>query len=64
MVPFLVSGAVVGTIVGLLLAYFGPPAPNASPAQELIVMAVPGGLLGGLLGGICFLLAERFSDRG
>lgn len=63
MVPFLVTGAVVGIIVGLLLATFGPDAPNASPSQELIVMAVPGGLLGGLLGAICYLLVERYSER-
>lgn len=63
MVPFLATGALVGLVVGLLLGYFGPDAPNASPAQELIVMAVPAGLVGGLLGGAVYLLVERFSVR-
>lgn len=63
MVPFLATGAIVGLIVGVLLAYFGPASPYASPAQEMIVMAVPGALVGGLLGGILYLVAERFTRR-
>lgn len=63
MVPFLATGALLGLVVGVLLAYFGPPSAYASPAQEMIVMAVPGGLVGGLLGAIVFLVAERFSGR-
>lgn len=63
MVPFLVTGALIGLVIGLALAYFGPPSPTASPAQEMIVMAVPGGLFGGLLGAIVYLLVERYASR-
>ncbi|MCK0110603.1 hypothetical protein MWU75_00390 [Ornithinimicrobium sp. F0845] len=63
LVPFLVTGALVGLVVGVLLAVTGPDAPNASPAQEVIAIGLPGALLGGLLGGIVYLLAERFSGR-
>ena len=63
MVPFLVTGALIGLVVGVLLAFFGPPSPYASPAQEMIVMAFPGALVGGLLGAILYLLAERFVTR-
>ncbi len=63
MVPFLVTGALIGLVVGAVLAYLGPPSAYASPMQEMIVMAVPGGLIGGLLGGIAYLVAERFSTR-
>lgn len=63
MVPFLVTGALIGLVIGLALAYYGPPSPTASPAQEMIVMAVPGGLFGGLLGAIAYLLVERFASR-
>ncbi len=63
MVPFLATGAVIGVVVGVLLAFLGPDAPNASTGQELMAMAVPGGLLGGLVGGILYLVAERLSGR-
>lgn len=63
MVPFLMTGALIGLVVGLLLAYYGPPSPYASLAQEMIVMAFPGALVGGLLGGIFYLVVERFSGR-
>jgi hypothetical protein len=63
MVPFLLTGAVLGLILGALIAYVGPDAPSAGPAQEIIALAVPFGLLGGLLGGIVFLLVERFTVR-
>lgn len=64
MVPFLATGAVIGLVLGLVLAVIGPDAPNASPGQEVLALAVPGGLFGGLIGGILYLVAERFSGRG
>lgn len=59
MVPFLATGALIGLLIGAVLALTGPDAPNASPAQEFLAMAIPGGLLGGLLGGVAYLLVER-----
>lgn len=64
MVPFLLTGAIIGLIIGVALAVTGPPAPLASPGQEIIGMGVPGALFGGLLGGVVYLVAERFASRG
>ena len=63
MVRFLLTGGVLGVLLGLLLAVVGPPVPNASPSQEMIAMAVVLGLLGTLLAAIGYLVAERISSR-
>ncbi|WP_109471567.1 hypothetical protein [Ornithinimicrobium cavernae] len=63
LLPFLLTGAVIGLIIGTFLAVTGPDAPTASASQELIAVAGPGGLLGGLLGGVVYLLVERYSTR-
>lgn len=63
LLPFLLTGALVGLFLGAALAYFGPDAPRASAGQEYLAVAVPGALLGGLLGGVIYLLVERFSGR-
>ena len=63
MVPFLVTGALLGLFIGSLAAYFGPDAANASSGQEFMAVAVPGALLGGLLGGVIYLLVERFTGH-
>lgn len=58
LVPFLVTGAVIGAFLGLLLNLVGPDSPIASAGQESIVLAVTGALLGGLVGAIAYLAAE------
>ncbi len=63
LVPFLLTGALIGLIIGGVLALTGPDAPMAGPSQELMAIAVPGALLGGLLGGVVYLLVERHSRR-
>lgn len=63
LVPFLVTGALVGVIIGAVVDYLGPDAPRASAGQEFIAVVGPLGLLGGLLGAIAYLLVERFSGR-
>ena len=64
MVPFLISGALLGFVLGGVLSLVGPDSGRASAAQELISVAVPLMLLGCLLGAILYLVAERFSGRG
>ena len=61
MVPFLLTGALLGFLLGVFIAYVGPDAPNAGPAREIIALGLPFGLIGGLLGGVVFLLVERFT---
>lgn len=63
LVPFLVTGALLGVIIGVVVDYLGPDAPRASAGQEFIAVVGPLGLFGGLLGGVVYLLVERFSDR-
>lgn len=63
LLPFLLTGAILGFVIGAVVAYLGPDAPRASAGQEFIAVAGPLGLFGGLLGGIVYLLVERFSDR-
>lgn len=63
MVPFLLSFAVVGLIVGAYLALRGPASGQVSPPQEIILLAVPGALLGGLVGALVYLLVERLGSR-
>lgn len=58
MVPFLLSGAVLGAFVAMVFAVTGPDSPASSPSQELVLLAMVGGLLGGLVGAIVFLVAE------
>jgi H+/Cl- antiporter ClcA len=63
MVPFLVSGGLIGAFVGVMLTLLGPPSRNATSGQELILLAGSGVLLGGLVGAIVYLLVERLSPR-
>lgn len=63
LVPFLATGAVLGSLLGLLLVVFGPDAESAGTAQETIILGGIGALLGGLVGGIVYLLVERYSLR-
>lgn len=58
MLPFLLTGVVLGMLAGLAIDLFGPATPVASAGQELIVVALVGALVGGLAGAIAFLVAE------
>ncbi len=56
---FVITGAVVGLIVGSAIAIFGDSAPDYSGGTQLGLLAVAFGFLGGLLGGLAGILLER-----
>lgn len=63
MVPFLATGAVLGSFLGLLLVVLGPEVDDVGIARETILLGTVGALLGGLVGAIVYLLVERFMTR-
>ncbi|MGB3829375.1 MAG: hypothetical protein WA962_11425 [Ornithinimicrobium sp.] len=63
MVPFLVTGALLGAIVGIIVDLTGPSSQVASPGQEIIVLAGAGALVGATLGAVVYLIAEWNSLR-
>lgn len=63
MVRFIATGAVIGAILGGIVAYLGPDAPNSSLLQELIIVSLLGALILGFLGAVVYLVADR-SGRG
>jgi len=63
MVPFLVSGALIGLVIGVVVSITGPSSQVASPGQELVVMAGSGALVGGFIGAVVYLIAEWSSLR-
>ena len=58
LIPFLVTGAVLGLLAGVVLALLGPASPVASDGQELVLLGLTGALLGGLAGAVAFLVVE------
>lgn len=63
MVPFLATGAVLGSFFGMLVVVFGPEVDDVGIARETIILCSIGALLGGLLGAIVYLVVERFTAR-
>jgi integral membrane sensor domain MASE1 len=64
LVRFLVTGAVIGGVIGAVIAYLGPDAPSSSLLQEVILLASTGALLAALLASVLYLLADRRSTGG
>lgn len=63
LVRFLVVGGLVGYVLGSLLGWLGPDAPDSSVTQEIILLGSVGLLLGVLLAAIAYLVADKVSDR-
>lgn len=59
MVPFLLTGIVLGLVAGGLVGFMGPSAPLTGTSQETIVMAGCGGVVGVLVAALIFLAVER-----
>lgn len=60
---FLLLGALVGLVPGMLLGYYGPDAPGSTLLQEVVLLGAIGAVLGGFLGCVVYLLADRSSLR-
>lgn len=58
MLPFLISGGLIGLVVGLGISALGPASGVASAGQENIIFAFSGAIVGGVVGAIAFLVAE------
>ncbi len=56
---FVITGTVVGLVVGSAIAVFGDSAPDYSGGTQLGLLAVVFGFLRGLLGGLTGVLLER-----
>ncbi|GAA1147228.1 hypothetical protein [Ornithinicoccus hortensis] len=63
LVPFLATGALLGSFLGLLLVVFGTEVEDVSIGRETIILGGMGALLGGLVGAIAYLVAERVITR-
>lgn len=63
MVPFLLTGAFLGALVGVIVDLVGPASGVATASQELIVLGGAGALLGASLAAVIYLIAEWISLR-
>ncbi len=63
MVPFLLTGAFLGALVGVIVDLVGPASGVASAGQELIVLGGAGAVVGASLGAVIYLIAEWISLR-
>lgn len=56
--PYLVSGAVLGFLVGAGLAIFGAETPMSSILQQVVLLGVLFAALGVLLGAVVYLVVD------
>lgn len=63
LLSFLIVGALLGLVPGVLLGLSGPEVPGSSQLQVVIALATVGGLIGGFLGSVVYLVADRMSLR-
>lgn len=56
--PYLVSGGVLGFLVGAALAIFGVETPMSSVLQQVVLLGVLFAALGVLLGAVVYLVAD------
>jgi hypothetical protein len=63
LVRFLVVGGLVGYVLGSVLGWLGPDAPDSTPLQEIVLLGSVGLVLGLLLAAIAYLVADKVSDR-
>lgn len=56
---FIVTGAVIGFVAGLVVAFVGEPAPDYSAAAQIGFFGVIFAGLGALLAGVVAVLLER-----
>ncbi len=56
---FLITGAVLGFLVGLVVSAVGPSSARASDASALAFLGVVGAMLGALIAGVVAVLLDR-----
>lgn len=61
---FLITGAVIGLVVGGVVGFFGPETASRSTLQDIVLLGAVGAFFGALLAAIAYLLADRASMRG
>ncbi|MFN8075767.1 MAG: hypothetical protein U0Q15_10145 [Kineosporiaceae bacterium] len=59
--PFVITGFVVGAVVGAVLALVGPELPKYSTGTQVGYLAMFFGLLGGIVGAAVAVVVERRS---
>lgn len=60
---FLFTGAVLGFLIGAVIAAIGPSSPRVSGGSALAFMGMVGALIGTLIGGLVAVLFDRRLDR-
>ncbi|ANS79917.1 hypothetical protein SGUI_2521 [Serinicoccus hydrothermalis] len=60
---FLVAGAVLGLVVGVVVSLSRPDAPGSSSGQQAILLGATGAIFFGLLAAIVYLVVDRGSGR-
>lgn len=64
LVRFLITGVLVGAVLGGLLGWLGPDASGRTQLQEVVLLGAVGALLMALVAAVVYLLADRSSLSG
>lgn len=62
-VPFLLTGAIIGSLIGLIVSLLGPDAPNVSAGSIHLFFSVVGALLGVVAGAAVLTFVDREPRR-
>ena len=60
---FLVAGAVLGLVVGVVISLTRPDAPGSTAGQQAILLGATGAIFCGLLAAIVYLVVDRSGRR-
>lgn len=60
---FLVVGALIGLVAGVLLGWLGPSTATRSLGQEIVLLGAVGAFVGALLASVTYLIADARSLR-
>lgn len=61
---FLLTGAVLGFLLGAFVSAIGPESPRAGAASAMAFLGMVGALTGTLIAGVAAVLLDRRLDRG
>ncbi|WP_131105839.1 hypothetical protein [Ornithinimicrobium sufpigmenti] len=60
---FLITGAVIGLVLGGAVGFFGPETASRSTLQDVVLLGAVGAFFAALAAAIAYLLADRASMR-